>query len=216
MSARRRVAITLALGLVVITAALIGVLAQTPRALIASNGIYVTEELGLFHEHTTVCQAGERIPASTSALRISMVGHVGPAVAVTVSAAGQILARGNLGAGWESDSPTLSLQPAPAQPLQATICLTRAAGGLPVELTGGEAPKTLLASVGGEALSGRLRVEYLGSGHSSWLSLAKHVARRLGLGRSLSGTWLALPLIALMAAAVALGGWLLLREARHE
>jgi hypothetical protein len=204
------------LGLVVITAALVGVLAQTPKRMIASNYVTVEEELGLFPENATVCQASERIPASTAALRISIVGHVGPAVAVTVSHAGHIVAKGQLAAGWESNSPTLSIHPPVAKPLQATICLTRAAVALPVELAGSEAPKALLATSNGKALRGRMRVEYLGTGDRSWLSLAKHVARRLGLGHATSGAWIALPLIALMTMAVALGAWLLMRETRYE
>jgi hypothetical protein len=204
------------LGLVVITAALVGVLAQTPKKVIASNYVKVAEELGLFPKNTTVCQAGERIPASTVALRISIVAHVGPAVAVTVSHAGHIVAKGQLDAGWESASPTLPIHPPVAEPLQATICLTRAAVALPVELAGSEAPKALLATSNGQALEGRMRVEYLGTGNRSWLSLAKQVARRLGLGHATSGAWIALPLIALMTMMVALAAWLLMREARHE
>jgi hypothetical protein len=87
---------------------------------------------------------------------------------------------------------------------------------MPVELAGNVAPRALAATVNGKPLRGRLRIEYLARGHRSWLSLAKHVARRLGLARTPSGTWIVLPLVAMMAIAVALGGWLLMREQRYE
>jgi len=46
-------------------------------------------------------------------------------------------------------------------------------------------------------------IEYLRPGESSWWSLATSVARRMGLGRAETGTWVALLAILLM---VAVGG----------
>ena len=82
-----------------------------------------------------------------------------------------------------------------------------------MELAGNATHGALAATVNGRPVSGRMRVEYLARGNRSWLSLAKHVARRLGLGHAPAGTWIVLPLAALMATAVALGAWLLMREA---
>ncbi len=64
----------------------------------------------------------------------------------------------------------------------------------------------------GAALPGRVRIEYLGAGAASWLSLAATVARHMGLGRGWSGTWIAALVATLTLAATALASALLLRE----
>jgi hypothetical protein len=206
----------MALGFILITAVLGVILLRAPDDVISTNFVTVTQQLSLFGRHAKVCQATERLPASTEALRISLIGYFGPTVSVAVSHEGQIVASGQRNAGWFGGSLTLPLHPAVRTPLDAKICLTRDPGGLPVELAGNVAPTALAATVNGKALPGRMRVEYLRGGHRSWLSLARHVARRLGLGHSPSGTWIVLPLAAMMAMAAALGAWLLLREARDE
>jgi hypothetical protein len=201
------------LGFVLITSVLLVVLAQAPRVLISTNYVSTEQALGPFARGAMVCQAGERVPASTTALRISLEGQVGPAVYVTLSHGQQLVSGGHLNAGWVSDSPTFPLQPPVATPVDAKICLTRGPGGMRVELAGNATHGALAATVNGRPVSGRMRVEYLARGNRSWLSLAKHVARRLGLGHAPAGTWIVLPLAALMATAVALGAWLLMREA---
>jgi hypothetical protein len=208
----------MALGFILITAVLGVILLQAPDGVLSTNSITVTQELGLFRERTTVCQANERLPASTAALRVSLgaIADVGPAVSVTVSHAGQGAARGHRSAGWNGSSLTVPLQPPVATPIDATICLTRGPGGMPVELTGNNAPTALAATANGKPLPGRMRIEYLRRGHRSWLSLAKRVARRLGLGHAPLGAWILLPLAAMMAIAVTLGAWLLIHEAPYE
>jgi hypothetical protein len=211
-----QVVITAAVGFVLITAALIGILVQAPDELKSSNSITVAQELSLFNRHTTVCQANERLPASTAALRMSLISYIGPAVSVTVSHEGQIVATGHHAAGWVSSSLTLPLRPQVATPIDVKICLTRDSGSLIVGLLGNVSRSAFPATINGRPLPGRMRTEYLSRGHRSWLSLAKHIARRLGLGHSPSGTWIVLPLAALMAIAATLGVWLLMREQRHE
>lgn len=206
----------MAVGFVLIVAVLIGILAHAPAKILSTNYVRVTGPLGFFHEHTTVCQANEHVPASTEAIRMSLIAYLGSAVSLTVSHEGQIVASGHHGAGWVSASLTLRLRTPVAKALDAQICLTRDPGYLPVELAGDTAPRTLAATVDGAPLPGRMRIEYLGRGDRSWLSLAKQVARRLGLGHAPSGTWIVLPLAALMLTAVTLGAWLLLREQRYE
>src|ERR1039458_8113023 len=128
MTTRYQVAITLAFGLVLITAALVGLLAQAPDEVRSTNYITGQQELGLLRPHATVCQADERLPASTAALRMSLIAYIGPAVSVTVSRGGQIIASGHRDAGWVSGSLTLPLQPRVATPQDVKICLTRDPG----------------------------------------------------------------------------------------
>lgn len=215
MLRRHHTAVTLALGFALIAAVLVGVLVQTPEQVISTNSITVAGALGDFQQDTTVCQADERLPASTVALRMSLIAYAGPAVSVTVSHEGRILASGHHNGGWISGSLTLSLKPPVSTPTDAKICLTRNPVALPIILFGNTTPPAFAATVNGTPLPGRMRVEYLAAGRRSWLSLAKHVARRLGLGHSPSGTWIVLPLAALMMISIALGTWLLIRE-QHE
>jgi hypothetical protein len=217
MTPRYRVAITMVVGCILIIAVLVKVMTQAPREVLATNHIGAEGPLGFFpREHAVVCQASERLPAATDAVRLSLLAYIGSAVFLTVSHEGHIVASGQHGAGWVSSSLTIALHPPIATTLNAKICLTRDPRGLPVELVGNNTSAALAATINGKPLAGRLRTEYLGRGHRSWLSLAKHVARRLGLGHPLASTWIVLPLALMMAIATALGALLLLREARYE
>lgn len=215
MTTRARVAITMALGGALIMGVLLAILLQAPREVISTNNITVAQEVGLLGPHTTVCQADERLPASTAAVRVSLIAYIGPAVSVTVTREGRVVAGGHRNAGWVSSYLTLPLAPSPPAPIDATICLSRGGGAQLAGVLGNVTPRSVAATSNGRPLSGRMRVEYLKRGERSWLSLAKHVARRLGLGHAPSGTWIVLPLALMMAMAVALAAWLLMREQRY-
>jgi hypothetical protein len=215
MTPRKQVAVTITVGFAVIVIVLLVVLLQTPSTPISSNAVTVERELGLFSGRATVCQKDERLPVSTSALRMSLVSYIGPEVSVTVLHAGRVLAAGRRAGGWVSSFLTLPLHPAARASQYVEICLTRSPGNRAVGLFGNSAPRALAATSNGQPLPGRLRIEYLKPGSESWLARATSVARRVGLGHSPSGTWIVLPLASLMAAAIALGAWLLLREAQN-
>jgi hypothetical protein len=216
MTARAHVAVTISVGFALIGAVLLGVLLQSPNTVIASNHLTVRGEVGPFEPHTKVCQANEPLPASTAAIRVSIIAYLGPAVSVTVSQRGQIVSRGHRGTGWIGGSLTLPLEHPIAALTDAEICVTRSPGPLAAGLLANISPPVRAATSNGTPLRGRMRIEYLAPGHRSWLSQAKFVARRLGLGHSPSGTWIVLPLLAVMAIAVALGTWLLIREQPNE
>ena len=82
---------------------------------------------------------------------------------------------------------------------------TRAFQGMPT-------PAAAAAHDGRRSLGGRLIIDYLRPGTSSWLSLAGEVAHRMGLGRAAAGTWIVFLALALLAAAIVLASRLLLRE----
>jgi hypothetical protein len=78
---------------------------------------------------------------------------------------------------------------------------------------GAEAPRSAAAVTStGEPLAGRLGVEYLAASNRSWWSRILEVARHMGLGHALSGTWVVLLIAALMAAVGALAIRAVLRE----
>jgi hypothetical protein len=211
---RPLVAITLLIGFLAIGAALVATLSQAPPKVISSDAITVAGNLGSFEGGATVCQADEHIPASTSAIRISLIANIGPAISAVVLNGSQIIARGQQGGGWASGSLTLPLQPVVSRAIDATICLTRNPVAIPVGLFGNLTPQAIAATSNGEPLPGRMRVEYLASGRRSWFSLARYVAIRLGLGHVPSGAWIIIPLALAMASTLGLGTWLMIREAR--
>jgi hypothetical protein len=212
MNSRTKAAITLAAGLLVIAAALLAVLLQAPRKVTGSNEIATVGELVSFRPQMTLCQGDELLPASTEAVRLSVAAYIGPAISITVSHGGQTLAVGSRGRGWVSSSLTLALRPALKAPSEVTFCLRRDHTRLVAGVLGNATSVARAATVNATPLAGRMRVEYLAAGDKSWLSLAHHVARRMGLGHdSPSGGWIVVPLAVLMLSALALAGWLIVR-----
>jgi hypothetical protein len=193
---------------------LLGVLLQTPERVIASNSVTVVGELGPAPRGSTVCQAGERLPASTQTIRVSLAAYLGPAVSLSVLDRGVVVARGEHGAEWVGGSLMFKLRPAVGTATAATICLTRDSRRLSLSLLGGASMPAVAATVGGTPLPGRMRVEYLTRGNRSWLARSENVARHLGLGHSPGGTWIAVLLLAMMAAACVLGLRLLIDGGR--
>ena len=209
VSGRARVATTIAAGGLVILGALLAVVLQAPPRVVSDNGIGAEETFGELLPRVTVCQAGERLPAGTAAVRISTGAYVGPAVSVEVVGGGRVLARGQRGSGWIASSLTFPLRPALAQAAEATLCLRRDSGSLAASLIGSATGRARAATADGSPLPGRMRVEYLAAGNHSWLALARHVARRMGLGHAPSGGWIVIPLFLLMALASVLAAWLM-------
>ena len=96
----------------------------------------------------------------------------------------------------------------------ATVCFAFAGAEERVSFLGVPTAGASGAWTSAGPLPGRMAVEYLRPGRSSWWSLAPSVARRMGLGRAWAGTWVVLLAGSLMALAIALGSWLTIREAR--
>ncbi len=209
-----RVALAAGFGLVALALAV--VLSGSPQVLAGSNGI---EPLG--NALTTVpgggsaCQGGETLPAGTSAIRISLGATAGPRVAAAVRGPdGRVLARGISGQGWLANVVTVPVAPLARTVRGATVCFGFRGAYERISFFGVRTPAQTAARSGGRALPGRVAIEYVRSGDSSWWSLASSVARRMGLGRAWAGTWVAVFVASLTAAAIAVGSWLLVREAR--
>ena len=99
--------------------------------------------------------------------------------------------------------------------VNARVCFKLNSSREAVHILGSPTKPAVAARSGnGEPLPGRLKIEYLSSGHRSWWAVAPEVARRMGLDRAPSGTWVVLPLILLMGGLVATASWLLVRELR--
>jgi hypothetical protein len=185
------------------------------------NGAFVGET----RRDPTVCQANEVLPAGVSAVRLSIWAFFGSRVRVLLYHGTQLLTEGRRGAEWTSDSVTVPVRPVQHAISDVRLCLVLGPNSELLYLLGSKTPPRDAAvySEGGArtaavpasdavSLSGRVNVEYLAAGRGSWWSRALSVARRMGLGRVYSGTWIALLVAALMTAVGVLAVRLTWRE----
>ncbi|MGD1059396.1 MAG: hypothetical protein ABR992_18515 [Solirubrobacteraceae bacterium] len=213
----RSVRTALAAGLVLTVAAGIVVLSQHPLAVLAANTTATSTELGVTGTDAQACQGGERLPAGTTAIRLSLGAFTGPAMKLTVLSAGHMVTSGERGSGWDGETVTVPVRALSAPVSPASICFAIPLTGVePVRLLGSDTSHALAVHAGnGQALAGRLRIEYLGRARSSWLTQVPTVARHMGLGRAWSGIWVVFALVVAMLAVTGLATGLIARES-HE
>jgi hypothetical protein len=171
--------------------------------------------LGTLRSKTAVCQAGESLPRGTSAIRLRVFAFTGPRVTVRAYAGGRVVAQGEHGSGWTGGAVTVPVRTLRTATSGATLCFSLLLNGDEGVFLTGEPTSAALAARGSNGRwPGRLTVEYLRPGHSSWWSIAPEVARRMGLGNAAGGTWIAILALALMSGVVALSSRLVIRELR--
>lgn len=159
------------------------------------------------------CQTGEALPAGVSAIRVAMWAFFGARIHVAVSSGSRVLTEGTRGPDWTGSTVTVPVTPLHRSVSGAKVCVHIGPNSQPLYLSGVEAPPASAAkSATGEPLPGRLGIEYLAPGHSSWWSRIRQVSRRMGLGHALTGTWVVLLIFALMAAVGGLSMRAVLRE----
>lgn len=173
----------------------------------------------------TICQSDEVLPAGVSGIRLWMRAFFGAPVRVAAYSGSRALTEGSRGAGWTGQSVTVPIEPVDRTTSNVRLCFALGPNSEPVVVLGalaapaqkgaaisGGALTPAAAAVNGGRLGGRVGVEYLAAGRGSWWSRVLTVARHVGLGRAFSGTWIALLVAALMAAA----GVLAIRLAARE
>jgi hypothetical protein len=134
-----------------------------------------------------------------------MNAFTGPRVAVEILAHGQAIARGERGSGWTAGAVTVAIRPLASARADVTLCYAFFLNGNETGYLSGERTPPTIAAVGPNGpLPGRIRAEYLHSSGPNWWSLAGQVARRMGLGRAASGTWVVPAVLVLMAGVVLL------------
>jgi hypothetical protein len=186
-------------------------MSRSPRTVLADNSI-VGEYLIGSGAGDTVCQAGEVLPADTSALHLSLGAILGPKVTVLASAEGQPVTTGSAGSGWLGQGVTVPVKRVARTVSDARICIELGPAVEQVSILGNRTAPADAATIGARGLIGRLRIVYLRPGRRSWWSLITPVERRLGLGHAISGIWVALLILVLGGALVGLTGGLLLTE----
>ncbi len=209
---------TLAVGLVLVAVALAVTLTRSPPVVVGSDFTPLRQPFAESSVSTVGCQAGETLPPGTSAIRLSIYSFFGPRVTVAVLSGERgerVLTSGVRDAGWIGESPTVAVRPVRVGASGVRVCfaLGRMAGL--VSMDGSRAsPEKQVSSPSGSPFGGRMRIDYLEPGSSSWLSQARSVARRMGLGHWAAGAWIALLAAALMAGVLAAAMWLTVRELR--
>jgi hypothetical protein len=207
-----RIKLVLAAGLALIALAVFVVLLHSPSTVAATNGIGPNTELVGTTSSIRVCQAGETVPASTVAIRLSIEATTGPRVSVKAVAASGVVTRGTRGSAWYGSAVTIPVRRVERTVARTTVCVGLGALTGYVALLGAPTRPGTAAVARGARLPGRIGISYLRAGGRSWWSLAGAVIRHMGLGRAPSGSWIVLPIAALAAAAIALASWLLVRE----
>jgi hypothetical protein len=202
-----RVQIALAAALAVLVVAIALVLSSAPLVVLASNGLATNATLAVTNSRSEACQAGERIPRGTKAIRLSLGAFNGPATAVRVFAGAHVVASGTQGSDWAGSTVTVPIGPVAGTVYPVTVCFASAlVRGEVLRVDGSETNPTVAArSAEGEVLPGRVQIAYLGSGRSS-------VVTHMGLGREPSGSWVAFVVLLLMLVVAALSARLVLGE----
>jgi hypothetical protein len=204
--------VALAVGLALTAVAVSVVLFRSPQVIAGSNAIgSLPRALQSVPGSGSACQANETLPAGTSAITLSLEATAGPHVAVSVRSGNITVTHGESTNGWTGAAVTIPVEPVDRVVRDATVCFSFAGANERVLLLGASTSTERAATSSGSALPGRVGVEYLRSGSSSWWSLAHAIARRMGLGRAWPGGWVVLLVAALMACAIAIASWLIVR-----
>jgi hypothetical protein len=209
---RVRFALAAGLGLTAVAVAI--VLAQRPTAIAATNSIPASQTLAVAaNKSARACQSNERIPSGIVAIRLSIGAFTGPQVTVTVLSGGRVVASGERESGWDGQNVTVPVERTSRPLFPATVCFATSQIDEEVTMYGHKTAASVAARSGrGEPLAGRLAIQYMGVGRSSWLALASSVTKQMGLGRAWSGTWIAFLVLLLMLTVGALSARLILGE----
>ena len=199
-----RVKTTLVLSLALLVLLVVFTLTHAPPRVVrvgAKPEVVLSSTTGAF----TVCQPNELLPPGVSAIRLGLEASFGPKMLVQVYSRSNILTAGSRRGDWTGSSVTIPVEQLKYTSYPVKLCASAPANGEFLQLYGVHTAYTD-AAVGGEGqrLPGRLSVEYLAPGSGSWWSRALSVARHVGIGHAVSGTWVAVLVAMLMAAASAL------------
>jgi Predicted membrane protein (DUF2142) len=205
----RRVRLALTVGLAITGLAIAIVLSRSPPTVARSNAVPETEVVENAPPGVLVCQPDEALPGGASAIRVALYARLGPQVSVSVLAGPRTISAGRLGSGWSGGSATIPIHPLQHTVANVKVCLRTGPQSEPVGLLGTETAPAIAASTAEGVMKGRTKVEFLRPGPSRWWSLASSVAQRFGLGRTVSGTWIAYLVFVLMLTVVIGASWLI-------
>jgi hypothetical protein len=197
-----------------VTAICVGVaLARTPLVVAGTDGTPLPTEIGATSVPTTVCQPEETVPQDTVAIRVSLLSLLGPRLTLRASAGGVPVTSGELGYGWTGAVIAIPVTRVERTYRHVTICISMAKRQQLVNLRGFDTKFAPAVTEGNQVLPGRMRFEYLRHDSSSWLSLIRPTARRIGLTIGGGGGIVLIPFLLLLTCAV-LMSWRLVSDLR--
>jgi hypothetical protein len=208
-----RIPLVLIVGLLLTAFAVALAVSRSPLVLLSASPTQVEGGLTGVQSGTTVCQAGETLPAGTSAIRFSLSSAYGPSMSVEARADGQLLTRGSRGGEWVGPT-AIAVTPVAHTSTNVTVCLKVGTVTEGTALSGGKASRGHTATINGNPSTGGMRIEYLRPGPKSFASLASSIATHMGMGNASGGSWIVFLLIVLMATIVALASWGLIGDLR--
>ena len=205
---RRRVAVTLAVGLIVLAVGLVATLSRAAPRRTGTNDVTTDAVFGVTHGGDTLCQPHELIPAGTGAIRISLSGTGGriPTAGVVLADGSRTIASGGNPATHGSGALVVPLHPVVRHDAQGRVCIRLGSGGR-LTIRGHVTASPFAARSGRKPLPGLLRFEYLRPGRESWWSFASTVAHRMGIGHAIGGASVALLALLLVVGSIGLGAW---------
>lgn len=206
--------LALTTGLLLIGLAVVAVLSRSPATLARTNGVPLETALTTDDHPVRACQGGEALPRETTALRLGLFSMLGPAVAVRAYAGSRVITEGVQHDGWDGTDIVVPVRRVPRTTAPVTVCLQLSTVDSPVSLNGARAPGAAPLKVEGEALPGRMRIEYLRPGRAAWWSYAGRVATDMGYGHALRGVIDVALALGLAIAVLALSSWLVVRDLR--
>jgi hypothetical protein len=215
----RNVKITFAVGIALMLVGCVYALTRSPPTVVRAALSPESGLLGTTSSEPTICQGNELLPRNVTAVRFGLWAFFGSTAHVAAYRNSRVVTQGSRDAAWTSPSVTVPVKPLDRATPNTRICLAFRPNSEPIILTGGGVHGKAGAVVyepgvkpTGTLLAGRMNIEYLSSGTGSWWSRALTVARHIGLGHFVGGTWLVLLIAALMAAVGVLAIRLTLRE----
>jgi hypothetical protein len=213
----RRALACLVLGLLALAAGIAASLSHASQRRTGTNGVWPTSEVVQLAAGHRVCQDGELLPAGTTSISLTLqpLQPVGPRVSVTLRRQGRTIAHGTtLIAMRDGRGAVVPIRPQPRDLDAVEVCAAFDGRGT-VTLVGGPTPPgTGSLAVNGKAAGASMPITYLEAGSTSWWRRAATVADRMALGRgdwAPPGRWVAWLVGALVAAALALVVWVLVR-----
>ncbi len=209
------VRITMVAGLALLAAGLAIVGRGSPPTVTLASSAPVDAKLGFSYGPDGVCQGGEVLPVGTSAIRLLIHSPmIGPRVSVEVFEGARVVARGTRESGWTAGVVTVPVRPLARTTPAVSVCFTFARSPWLVGLTGTLTSPTTAARYEGQALAGRVGIEYLQAGHRSWWSRVRSIARQMSFGHAGGGIWIPLLVLALIVSIGGLSSWLVVQELR--
>ncbi len=228
LRAMSRFKVTLVVSLVVMIAAVALVLTASPPRVARASGPLASQGLGVTQNELTLCQPGETLPAGVTAVRVSIVAFIGSHMQVAVLHNGKVVTSGSRNPAWSGSTATIPIKPVARTISNVEVCFAWVPNsellqifGTPVTRANQNSgaiifknnPRNPAIPVGeGQLLRGRVQIDYLAPGGSSWWSQAGAVVERMGFGHFIGGSAVALLALALMAAVGVLTVRLALRE----